>query len=236
MIFKAFGKVATLVKCLFNAVYMQRCYLCGASSDFFECICAPCRARLGAALHEPVQVYDVRASCRLYVLSSYATQVGDCIKLIKYRPSKRLLGYFRRWLAKKNYLVGFLGPHDVLVPVPMGAARQAKRGFNQSAELARYFAKRYGCSYSEPLVRLKAVKAQAECQEEERLTNLEGVFGLSERVVPGAFKGKRLIIFDDVATTGTTINKCAEALKALEPAEIIGLAITHSYKISGRSK
>lgn len=235
MIKNFLGKMASFVVSLSNAIYSQRCYFCEEYSQFYSCICKTCKIELELALHKPVQVFDVRGHCELYVLSSYTTLVGECIKKIKYKPSRRLLKNFRKLLVESEHLSGFLGPNDVLIPVPMGAKRKKRRGFNQAAELAKIFAERYGCQFAEPLVRLKVVKAQAECQEEERLTNLDNVFGLSSHLSPQDFKGRRLVIIDDVATTGTTVNKCAEALAPLEPDKIIGLVITHSYKRTQRS-
>jgi ComF family protein len=235
MIKRLLGKMAIPVASLFNAIYSQRCYFCERHCEFYSCLCKTCKLKLELALHKPVQVYDVRAHCELYVLSDYTTLVGECIKKIKYKPSRRLLKNFRKLLVENEHLSGFLRSDDILIPVPMGVKRKRRRGFNQATELAQSFAKHYGCQFSEPLVRLKVVKAQAECQEEERLTNLDNVFGLSSHVSPQDFKGRRLVIIDDVATTGTTVNKCAEALAPLEPAKVIGLVITHSYKRTQRS-
>ncbi len=80
------------------------------------------------------------------------------------------------------------------------------------------------------MIRVKAVKAQAECTEKERRTNLENVFAISDDYLPEKFYGRRIIIIDDVATTGTTLLKCSQQLEALNPSEIIALVITHSYK------
>ena len=108
--------------------------------------------------------------------------------------------------------------------------RLEERGFNQAAVLAEAYTEYVNCNYSPALIRSRFTKPQASCSEIERMTNLDNAFSLNQNLTKSAFKGKRLVVIDDVATTGTTLQKSIAPLKELEPQEIIALVVSHSYK------
>ena len=98
---------------------------------------------------------------------------------------------------------------DALVPVPLHRRRARERGFNQARLLCEALAERGGPPILDALVRVRATKPQSRLQEAERWKNLVGAFTLAEPVA-----GKRLILVDDVRTTGATAAACAAALYA----------------------
>lgn len=100
----------------------------------------------------------------------------------------------------------------VLVPVPLHARRLRQRGFNQSLLLARALAREArNCSVLCLLERLHYTTSQTRLRREERRKNMEGAFALRRGVNPD--KEQRLVLFDDVFTTGATLNACARVLK-----------------------
>ena len=106
-----------------------------------------------------------------------------------------------------------LEDHPVLVPVPLHRLRLASRRFNQSAELARHIARQTDGHYKpEVLVRIRATKQQVGLGAKERIRNVSGAFR-----VPSAskieIKGRRVVLIDDVFTTGATLEACARALR-----------------------
>jgi len=98
---------------------------------------------------------------------------------------------------------------DALVPVPLHRARARERGFNQARLLCEALAERGGPPVLDALVRTRATKPQSKLPEAERWKNLVGAFQLAQPV-----GGKRLILVDDVRTTGATAAACAGALYA----------------------
>jgi predicted amidophosphoribosyltransferase len=95
--------------------------------------------------------------------------------------------------------------------------------------LARTFAAVSKGIYSPALTRTRNTRPQAECGAEERLKNLDGAFALARDLKKSCFVKKKLVIVDDVATTGTTVSKCFEQLRKLKPASISALVVTHSF-------
>ncbi len=101
---------------------------------------------------------------------------------------------------------------DVVIPVPLHRNRLLERGYNQSGLLAAAFARRIGRVCDETsLVRLRDTRHQSRSSGEERRENLRGAF----RVVDPSFvRGRTVALIDDVMTTGSTLDECAEALLA----------------------
>ena len=101
-------------------------------------------------------------------------------------------------------------PADVVVPVPLHATRLRERGYNQAALLARELAQRAELPVNErTLVRKRATAPQVELGARERRENMHDAFGCSD----GALAEKRVLLIDDVCTTGATLEACAIALR-----------------------
>lgn len=140
----------------------------------------------------------------------------------KYRHQFHLLPLLAGWL-REGYEAHYAAePWDALVPVPLHPARRAERGFNQAEELARRLSRRTGIRVWQPLVRLRRTETQANLRRSERLKNQNGAFG-PKRGFDAA--GMRLLIIDDVFTTGATVNACARVLAEAGAARICALTV-----------
>ncbi len=98
---------------------------------------------------------------------------------------------------------------DMIVPVPLHWQRYLQRSYNQSALLAKMLSRKIDIPYKNPLKRIRKTPRQATLSRQERLNNLNGAF-----IVPDPTKvaGKKILLVDDVLTTGATLHCCAEAL------------------------
>jgi ComF family protein len=112
----------------------------------------------------------------------------------------------------------------VVVPVPLHPSRLAERGFNQSELIGKYVANKLNLCGGNTLERVRNTKPQAELKRSQRLSNLSGCF----RVVdPDFIAGKTVLLIDDVATTGATLNECAKVLKSSGAKDIWGVVVAH---------
>lgn len=117
-------------------------------------------------------------------------------------------------LAKWLYIAGhdiWQEEVDILVPVPLHYKRLIKRRYNQSALLVKELSKLAGikADYTS-LIKHKSTKPQVQFSGRERVKNVKGVFSVKH---PEKIQGKRVVLIDDVMTTGSTLKECALALK-----------------------
>jgi ComF family protein len=114
---------------------------------------------------------------------------------------------------------------DLVVPVPIGLARLAERGYNQAALLARPVAYALDIPYhSRALVKVKDTPSQVGLNLVERQANVRDAFFAK----PGAVAGKSVLIIDDVTTSGSTINECAAVLLQAGSSKVYGLTLAHA--------
>lgn len=97
---------------------------------------------------------------------------------------------------------------DIVIPVPMTKRSLLRRGFNQSALIAREISKWKGMPLDiDCLQKTKETAPQVGLRAEERMKNLRGAFSVSDDL-----RGKKVLLVDDVMTTGTTLRECSKAL------------------------
>lgn len=129
-------------------------------------------------------------------------------------------------LAKMMYVAGkdiFSSGVDVIIPIPLHYTRLLKRKYNQSALLAKELSKLSGVKVCYgAVVKSKRTRPQVECSGQERLNNVRDAFSVKDAL---ALKGKRVLLVDDVLTTGSTLKECARAVKKAKPKSIDSLTV-----------
>jgi ComF family protein len=114
---------------------------------------------------------------------------------------------------------------DMVVPVPLGGKRQSKRGYNQAAALAKPLSWSLGLDYKpKALRRIRETASQVGLSKPERRSNVFRAF-YADKV---AVAGKRILIVDDVMTTGATLEACAHTLKQANAEKVYGLTLSRA--------
>jgi ComF family protein len=157
-----------------------------------------------SAIANPPAYDRARAAAR------YSATMRDLIQNFKYRDRHEGLPLFGRWLVKACQQM--LAEADVLVPVPLYRSRLWSRRFNQSALLAQQAGRLSGVAVDcFVLTRVRAT-SQVGLTAKQRKRNVAGAFKL-DPAGKDRIKGKRVIVVDDVITTGATVEACAKTLK-----------------------
>ncbi|WP_342620865.1 phosphoribosyltransferase family protein [Rhodoferax sp. GW822-FHT02A01] len=114
---------------------------------------------------------------------------------------------------------------DWVIPMPLSPTRLQQRGFNQALELARGL----GTSklQHDVLLRIKEAPPQSTLPRKERLTNVRGAYALAPEFAPAA-KGKRIVLVDDVMTTGASLHAAARALRRAGAAHITAIVLARA--------
>ena len=112
------------------------------------------------------------------------------------------------------------------MPVPLHPRRLRTRGYNQAALLSKFLGSRAGIPVAyELLTRARETRPQTRLSREQRLANVRGAFLVADAE---AVSGRRILLVDDVFTTGTTLDECALALKRAGAARIAALTVARS--------
>lgn len=203
---------------LFDGILPHSCLLCAAEAD--DLVCRACRAdlpglpttrcphcgeptthgeRCGRCLRTPPHFDSVQAAYR------YDFPLDRLVHALKYGHQLALAPWFGSQLAKSLSST----EADCIVPLPLHPERLRERGFNQAAEIARALGRRRRLPVrSDLLFRARATAPQAGLALAERPANVRGAFECRSDL-----GGKRLLLVDDVMTSGATVDEAARTLK-----------------------
>lgn len=189
-----------------------RCPVCGREGGF----CENCRTQLSALYAGGAAVFY------------YDGIVKDLIHRLKFGDQP--------WLAKfmaEQMIDAIPIEEEVIVTaVPLHKKRRRQRGYNQSEEIAREFARRKNLSYAELLRRVRDTRPQSLIREKtERLSNVRDAF----IPIKNDLTGKHILLIDDVVTTGATIEECRQALFRADAASVTCISFARG-KNHGNSK
>lgn len=149
----------------------------------------------------------------------YEGVIAEAINQLKFHSIKRLAKPFGKLLLSLD-----IPSADGIVPVPLSIKGLRERGFNQSLLIARVIAKKKKFPlFMDILLKEKETPPQIGLSARERLLNLKGVFK-----VKGNINGKRLLLIDDVMTTGATVTECSKVLMKGGAKEVIVLTLARS--------
>jgi ComF family protein len=121
---------------------------------------------------------------------------------------------------------GFIDDIDLIVPVPLHPSKKRIRGYNQSDTISEGIASATGLKVNKiSLVRSRVSLTQTRRSRYERWTNVEGIFSV---VDPEKLIGQHILLVDDVITTGSTIESCANELLGVEGVKVSAVALAYA--------
>lgn len=155
---------------------------------------------------------------RLIVGLPYRGLVQECLKKVKYKSSWEIV----KFLYSKSRYEEI--KDSVVTGVPMWREKERARGYNQAEIIARLVAENYKVPYLVILERARETKPQYGLNKEQRISNMEGAFKITNQQT-NKLTGRRVILVDDVWTTGATMRECATVLKHAGTKEIWGITL-----------
>jgi ComF family protein len=161
-----------------------------------------------------------RLPLRVRSYALYEGALARALLHLKYHPDRRLAGVMGSWLAE--VVARERWQADMVVAVPLDAARQRQRGYNQANLIASAMAQRAQLPFAEDaLQRTRHTPSQVGLGPDERWENVEGAF----RARGESVRGRRVILVDDLCTTGATLSACARSMKSAGARRILGLTV-----------
>ena len=155
----------------------------------------------------------------------YAFPWAHLMADFKYNEQPALAGIFAHLLKATPWVEPALEAADLLLPMPLSSPRLQQRGYNQALLLANHLSS--ARTRTDLLLRVVDTPAQHGLKRAQRLTALNDAFAVDPLKV-SAVKGARLVLIDDVMTTGASLNTAARVLKAAGAAHITGLVVART--------
>ena len=146
-------------------------------------------------------------------------------KIIDYKFNEKayLFETFSKIIINNEKICGNLKSYDIIIPVPMYKKKENKRGYNQSSLIAKNIALEIDIEYVDDcLIKITNNQTQSKLKKAERISNVKGVYKLNNTQ---KINNKNVILFDDIYTTGNTVNECCKLLKKAGAKKILVLTI-----------
>jgi len=228
-----------LINSFLDFIYPPHCLVCGRYlSEKERDVCEGCWNNLGT-IPDPfcpvcrsfLHKTEIRCSiCSEDLNLLYVKSLGvfddfykELIHRFKYKGKLSLGKNLSRKLAKEIEKDQRFSGFDLLIPVPLHPARKRERGSNQSEIIGGIISGELNVPFSiDVLKRVKNTKDQTKLNEEQRKENVKDAFEVS---FSGSVKDKKIILVDDVITTGATLNECARILKNNGAKKIVGVTL-----------
>lgn len=194
------------------------CMGCNSAVGFGQpWLCDGCRRALARRW---IGAYSVPGLDGMAVAYYYQGPAGSVVRNMKFRGVTDLTALMVQDMLRACRQIQPLGA-DLVVPVPMHPRRLRRRGFNHAELLAQGVAAGLALPFENVLIRTRNTPQQSQLEDEARRKNLEGAFCADESV-----RGKRVLLVDDVYTTGETARQCAAALRSAGAASVSLLVYT----------
>lgn len=220
-------KIEQIKKFIFDIFFPKICLICQGEGDY---LCQDCLATLEILnLH---QRHSTPNLTDLYFALPYQNiNTKRLIQKFKYQPfikdlaktlASLIIAHFQLSDNEENF------SDFILIPVPLEKKRLKWRGFNQAEEIGKELSKFLNIKLlNDIMVKSKTTPPQVELTDEERKENIKGVFRC-QKEKEGEILGKRILLVDDVYTTGSTMEECARILKTAGAKEIIGIVVARA--------
>jgi ComF family protein len=245
---RAFDRLRRIGRAVVDGVLPPRCLACGEIVGEPDALCGRCWsgitffappwcAACGLPLPHPMGEDALCGVCtqqrqswdRARAILRYDKNSRRLVLGLKHGDRTHLAAAFGRWMQRAGSEV--LADADLLVPVPLHWTRLFQRRYNQAALLAQAIRSSGGPPVAADwLVRRRRTPAQGHLGPAARERNVRGAFAIR----PGrSFSGKRVVIIDDVLTTGATVEECARVLKRAGAASVSVLTLARALRVGG---
>lgn len=214
---------------LIGIVYPPTCIACQAAAGAAQALCPACwrgigfierpycerlgtpfPVDLGAGLLSPAAIADPPVFARARAVCRFDGTARELVHRLKYGDRVELSLTLGRMMAQAGRELA--AEADLILPVPLHRTRLWRRRFNQAAALARTVSRETGLPLvTTALARIRRTRQQVGLTRAQRADNLQGAFQVSA-AARGLVEGRRVLLIDDVLTTGATVNAASRAL------------------------
>lgn len=198
---------------MLSFVFPPVCGICGKTNTTY--ICKECLKKLEKENKLLAKIDNYEKDAQKYIskhcyLFNYEGIIREKILQYKFNNKPYLANMFSEFFVKNEKICGFFKKYDIIISVPMSKKKVAQRGYNQSKIIAQKISKSLDIPLLErTLIKSKENRTQSTLNKAERLENVKNVYKIQMKQ---KIKAKKVLLFDDIYTTGSTVNECAKVL------------------------
>lgn len=214
------NNILKIQKQILNLIYPQVCGICG--KIYPKSLCNKCEINLKKQLdiniiNQGEEIEDKYFDELMYIFK-YEGQIRKIILDYKFNDKSYMYLMLANFILKNKKIFEKIKKYDKIIPVPVSKKRLKIRGYNQSYLIAKEIANQTNLELlNNCLIKTKNIIEQSKLNKEERKQNIQGVYELKNEEL---IKDKKILLIDDIYTTGSTVNECSKILRQGNPTKI----------------
>ncbi len=216
-----------LIKTLLSLIFPLECRICKKTLEAgnLTYICSECFTKI-RFIEEAYCFKGRHHFKRIYSMGLYQGVLREAILLLKYQGVKGLIPPLGKILLEYCEENIDFSSFDLIFPVPLFRSKKREREFNQAEVFAQIIGKRYSLPVSnENLLRIRDTRKMSGLNLEERRRNVKGAFVVREKE---KIRNKRILLTDDICTTGATVDECSKVLLTAGAKEVTVLTLART--------
>ncbi len=211
-----------MLKLVLDLLYPPVCGICGKIDQ--KELCPKCAIKLRNLEKARLYAYPHTHFEKHFYLFPYEGIIREKLIQYKFQGKSYLSTFFAKILQNHEKMSRLLEKYDIIIPVPMYSKKEKLRGYNQTALIAKEIAKAYqNLIYDgKSLQKIKDTKMQSSLNKKQRKNNIKNAYNVINQQ---KIKDKKIVLLDDIYTTGATANECSKMLKQAGAKEILVVTI-----------
>lgn len=209
-------------------LFSNNCYLCSKNIGNKKYLCDKCFEKLEKykceSNYKSIKKYD-KNKLEFLFLFEYKKYIRKLILNYKFKDKSYIGKVFAEYINRNKFCCLKLKSYDIIIPVPMSIKNKLLRGYNQTEIISEDISKSLKIKFiKDGIKKIKKTKRQSSLTREERLLNVKNAYKINENYL-SYFENKSIIIFDDIYTTGATIDECIKLFLKLNVKKILILIL-----------
>ena len=209
-------KKENILEEIIKLIYPPVCSFCGKIDKNY--LCENCKKNLQELEKVHIDRYKNKFFNEHIYIFKYEKYIREKILNYKFNDKPYYYKTFTKIFTTNKKMCDILKSYDIIIPVPIHNKRRKQRGYNQTELIAKELAKEIlNLDYMNILTKNENAKPQSLLNKEQRIENAKNVYGVIKNI---DIENKKILIFDDIYTTGATANECAKLLRNQNPKKI----------------
>lgn len=203
-------KILWFINHVINLIYPNVCGIC--DKLYGEDLCKKCEINLNNIAKFKIDKYKNKNFRKHLYIFKYEGIIKERLIKFKFNGKSYIYKAFVKFIIKNEKICRFFKSYDIIIPVPIHYNRKINRGYNQSALIAKEIAIRLNIQYeNQVLFKRLNNKPQSTKNKQERINNVKGVYYTKNKY---KILNQKILLLDDIFTTGSTVNECSKVLMA----------------------